>query len=55
MRVEGDWVARHDHDLVGQRVGKFIYDLFQYRESKSEDHGSGALQRVVVVVGNDRS
>ena len=54
LRVGADRVARHDHDLVGERAGDLGDDALQHGEPQREDDGIGALQRVAVVGGDDR-
>ena len=45
----------NDHELFGQRVGNLVYDALQHGKPQREDEGIGALQRVAVVDGDDRS
>ena len=50
--VEADRVSRHDHELVGQKVGDALYDVFEHAEAQRENDGVGALQNVAVVGGD---
>jgi hypothetical protein len=49
--VRAERVARNDHELVGD----LVYDALQHGKPQREDDGTGALQRVAVVDGDDRS
>jgi hypothetical protein len=53
--VGAERVARNDHELVGERVGDLVYDALQHGKPQREGDGSGALQRVAVVGGGDRT
>ena len=53
--VEADGVAGNDYDRVGGRAGDFVDDALQDGEPQRKDDGIGALQRVAVVDGDDRS
>ena len=55
LRVAGERVARNHHELVGQQVGDLVYDALQHGKPQGEDDGIGALQRVAVAGGDDRS
>ena len=48
-------VARNDHDLVGEGVGKVVQDALQHGEPQRQDDGIRASQRVVIVRDGDRS
>jgi hypothetical protein len=54
VRVDGERVARNDHDFAGQRVGDLVDDALEHGEPQREDDGTGALQRVAVVGGDGR-
>jgi len=53
--VGAERVARHDHELAGERVGDLVYDALQHGKPQREDDGIGALQRVAAAGGDDRS
>ena len=55
MCVGAERVARHDHELAGERVGDLVYDALQHGKPQREDDGIGALQRVAAAGGDDRS
>jgi hypothetical protein len=48
-------VARNDHELAGERARDLIYDALQDGKPQREEDGIGALQRVAVVDGDNRS
>jgi hypothetical protein len=53
--VDAERVARNDHELVGERAGDLVYDALQHGKPQREDDGTGALECVTVVDGDDRS
>jgi hypothetical protein len=53
--VDAKRVAWNDHELVAQRVGNLAYDALQHGKAQRKDDGIGALQRVAVLDGDDRS
>jgi hypothetical protein len=55
VRVEGDRVARNDHELAGERGGDLVDDALQHGKPQREDDGVGVLQHVAVAGSGDRS
>ncbi len=53
VRVDGERVARNDHELAGELGGDLVYDALQEGKPQREDDGIGTLQPVAVAGSGD--